>query len=94
MKLEMEKENPNYKQELAKKRKEEKKRKKKKPPNAKTQPKVLDNTYKTPHRMSVKLALLKMPDELKITAREVGHLLTDLVTAVDKKQDRIYKNAT
>ncbi len=44
--------------------------------------------------MSVKLALLKMPDELKGTAREVGHLLTDLVTAVDKKQDRIYKNAT
>ncbi len=44
--------------------------------------------------MSVKLALLKMPDELKITAREVGHLLTDLVTAVDKKQDRIYKGAT
>jgi hypothetical protein len=44
--------------------------------------------------MSVKLALLKMPDDQKAAAREVGHLITDLVTAVDKKQDRIYKNAT
>jgi hypothetical protein len=44
--------------------------------------------------MSVKLAILKVPDEMKLIAREVGHLVTDLVMAVDKKQDRIYKNAT
>ena len=35
--------------------------------------------------MSVKLALMKIPDELKSVAQEVSHLVTDLVMAVDKK---------
>ena len=39
--------------------------------------------------MSVKLALLKFPEDMKNSGREVGHLLTDIIETVDKGRTRL-----